>query len=371
MTRVAALLVCAALAAAGCKDDSPHRARSRPLPADAGPGAPALPALAGDAGPGDVYAFHRARARAASQRGAHDEALDHYARALAALPDDPIVVGELGWVVYRRGDTKRAVELLEQAARTGRPYTAALALDNIGRIHQAAGNRREAARAYALSLLTVPDGNVARRRATMADEPVPLIATRPMRGPMRKLSSLCDDVSAPDRVCAVVPGKALADPPRPISEATTFVLSVGANRKTALAAAERSARQDCGFAVRTRRGWYADLNLAHCSRATATRVVEIGAIDARDGRPAVRVVFEAEYRRGPDRYVDRALSVCGIGASGDPSCTIAVPFASTSESHDGIAMRRASVEVDVTATNEHIVVTGSPSLDGDHPIEFP
>jgi hypothetical protein len=66
-----------------------------------------------------------------------------------------------------------------------------------------------------------------------------------MRGPMKRLSDLCREVDGPGKRCVVVEREALAKPPRPISAARMFVLSVGKTKKQAIAAADGSPHRAC------------------------------------------------------------------------------------------------------------------------------
>jgi Flp pilus assembly protein TadD len=76
-------------------------------------------------------------------------------RALELKPRSGHLLDSLGWVLFRRGDHRRAVELLEQADALSGPD--ATILEHLGDAYRAAARESEAAQAYRRGLASVPD----------------------------------------------------------------------------------------------------------------------------------------------------------------------------------------------------------------------
>ena len=89
-------------------------------------------------------------------------------RALELKPRSGHVLDSLGWVLYRRGELRGAIELLEQADQRAGPD--ATILEHLGDAYRAAARPSDAARAYRRALASVPDEPPAeqgRHRATL------------------------------------------------------------------------------------------------------------------------------------------------------------------------------------------------------------
>ncbi|HET7827066.1 MAG TPA: tetratricopeptide repeat protein [Anaeromyxobacter sp.] len=84
-----------------------------------------------------------------------DEAEQLVRRALELKPRSGHVLDSLGWVLYRRGDLRRAVEMLEQADQRAGPD--ATILEHLGDAYRAMSRLQDAARAYRRALGSVPD----------------------------------------------------------------------------------------------------------------------------------------------------------------------------------------------------------------------
>jgi Flp pilus assembly protein TadD len=74
------------------------------------------------------------------------------------------VLDSLGWVLFRRGDLRRAVEALEQADALAGPD--ATILEHLGDAYRAAARPADAARAYTRALGTVAE-EVPAKQATL------------------------------------------------------------------------------------------------------------------------------------------------------------------------------------------------------------
>jgi Flp pilus assembly protein TadD len=76
-------------------------------------------------------------------------------RALELKPRSGHVFDSLGWVLFRRGDHRKAVELLEQADSLAGPDTTIL--EHLGDAYRAAARLGDAAQAYRRALASVSD----------------------------------------------------------------------------------------------------------------------------------------------------------------------------------------------------------------------
>jgi Flp pilus assembly protein TadD len=84
-----------------------------------------------------------------------DEAEVLLRRALQAAPRSGHIVDSLGWLMFRKGDVPRAVDLLEQAARLVGPDPAVL--EHLGDAYRAAGRTADAAAAWRRALGNLGD----------------------------------------------------------------------------------------------------------------------------------------------------------------------------------------------------------------------
>jgi Flp pilus assembly protein TadD len=89
-------------------------------------------------------------------------------RALELKPRSGHVLDSLGWVLFRRGDHRRAVEVLEQADSLAGPDTTIL--EHLGDAYRALSRLGDAAQAYRRALSSVGDElptEQGRRRAAL------------------------------------------------------------------------------------------------------------------------------------------------------------------------------------------------------------
>ena len=89
-------------------------------------------------------------------------------RALELEPRSGHILDSLGWVLFRRGNPRAAVELLEQAEALAGPD--ATIVEHLGDAYRAAAREAEAAQAYRRALTSVgdePRGDRGKRRATL------------------------------------------------------------------------------------------------------------------------------------------------------------------------------------------------------------
>jgi tetratricopeptide (TPR) repeat protein len=97
-----------------------------------------------------------------------DEAERLVRRAVALKPRSGHILDSLGWVLFRRGEYPRAVEVLEQAERLAGPDSTIL--EHLGDAYRAVSRPADAVRAYERALASVADEHAddrGRRRATL------------------------------------------------------------------------------------------------------------------------------------------------------------------------------------------------------------
>jgi tetratricopeptide (TPR) repeat protein len=98
-----------------------------------------------------------------------DEAEQLVRRALELRPRSGHVLDSLGWVLFRRGDAARAVEILERADALAGPEPTIL--EHLGDAYRALARRADAARVYQRALGAVSEDDApsdeARRRSTI------------------------------------------------------------------------------------------------------------------------------------------------------------------------------------------------------------
>ena len=111
-----------------------------------------------------------------------DEAEKLVRRALELKPRSGHVLDSLGWVLYRRGDLRRAVEALEQADQRAGPDSTIL--EHLGDAYRALARPQDAAGAYRRALGSVPDDppvDQAPHRATL-EKKLREVSAAPERG---------------------------------------------------------------------------------------------------------------------------------------------------------------------------------------------
>ncbi|HLT37722.1 MAG TPA: tetratricopeptide repeat protein [Enhygromyxa sp.] len=119
------------------------------------------------------------RGRALAKQGDYRRAIEAFNLALEDRRDDPVVLGEVGWVAFLAGDQTLARRATREALRhqTDDPARGAL-LYNLGRIAEALGREDEALAAYRRSLEVRPDSPPVRARLARleAGRPAPTCA---------------------------------------------------------------------------------------------------------------------------------------------------------------------------------------------------
>ena len=84
----------------------------------------------------------------------HEEARGYIQKALAMNPDSPAIIDSMGWVLYKLGDYRSALDYLERAYRLEQdPEIAAHLVD----VRWALGDREQALELLRTSLEKTPD----------------------------------------------------------------------------------------------------------------------------------------------------------------------------------------------------------------------
>ena len=265
------------------------------------------------------------RGRGLAGKGKHAEAIAAYDRALAAVPDEPRVLLELGVELRATGDLARAEDVSRKVAKPGGdPALRAPALFNLGRIFEDKKDKDGAVAAYRESL-RLRENRFVRERLFALDPTAQSDVTRPepLEGPVASLAAWC--AAHTDISCnlddPVVSGK-LAAPEPPWLEARVFTI-VEENET------------DCALGVRTQKGWFV-AKLEYCSdhEFRHDMKVELAASDEIASGTGAELVVTFNGVDSVKDYDEVAghsvccldqdlvlVSVCGVGASGAPACT--------------------------------------------------
>jgi tetratricopeptide (TPR) repeat protein len=273
------------------------------------------------------------RGRRLAKKGDHQAAARAFEEALEAAPGDARAASELGWEAFRAGDMPRARKAtLESIAGTAEPETRAASLYNLGRIEEAEGRKERAAQVYRDSLALRPNPTVRARLLAVAPNTPPdesLVATT-LDGPHSSLADWCAAYVA-------------ANPEEPCSPyQVMFEQQAGQLRAKGAWKEVQVLRvgpfEICALAVRTRAGWFVEPWIAECRELGGRwdRVVTADEIAFRDvlpgGDPELVLRLSSEMVSNitdpgaqPDAQVlqestERLYLLCGIGASGHPSC---------------------------------------------------
>lgn len=414
------------LALAGCPRHDDRGAASAavaaappvPAPPTASP-APAAPAKniprPADTLDRETRARYRAAladGRALHRKGDYRAAMAAFERALAIDPDDPRALAELGWAAFFARDLDVAEARTRAAlARTVDAGGKGSVLYNLGRIAEERGDSAEAVALYRQSLHERPNDTVRDRLARLDPAAVTVydaLTPIPLRGPFSTLEKFCaghttlDGESVPCDPAAPFPDEVYEGPTAlPAGEGPILAARVlwAAGTTSPTLASEVLVH----LAIRTAQGWFVGPPVGdiynpgafgiHASmKATALELEDLVA----GGAP------ELAYRFSLDRYdsdlglneyestTERALVVCGIGASGAPSCTGAITLEVGSErailfpdqdepgmKHEGLYANHYTLTA-TFAPDGQLALQGAEPLPesarrllGAHPLRFP
>lgn len=354
---LSALLVTAFGCTAPPRVDTAPAAAAAPA-ADAAP--PAPPAKVPDA-PGETlgkeararYRVALAEGRELHRKGEYRPAIAAFERALAIDPDDPRALAELGWAAFFAGDLELAEDKTRAALqRSADAKNRGAALYNLGRIAEQRGQRADAIARYQESLRERPNDAV-RERLARLDAGVArareVLTPAPLRGPFASLKAFCAGREARDAVASPCDPEApfpaeVYEGPTELARGWGPILAARVLWTAGPSARTPEAEVLVHLAIRTEQGWFVSEPVAdiynpgafgiHASlTATALELADLVA-----GGPPELVYRFVLGRDDSDMGLNeiestsaRSLVICGIGPSGAPSCTGALPLEVRSE----------------------------------------
>ncbi len=278
----------------------------------------------------DAYRSAMSEGRRLEGKGDHAGAIEAFTKALAAHPDDAEALSELGWAALQAHDLDRAHTATEQAIAAAKdPKVKAGALYNLGRIAEEQGDKAAATDAYAKSLALRPNAAVKARLAALAT-PAPAATPAPVKGDAWSPRALTGPVASIEEWCRRQPK---SEPCLTLDEAKPTSASpfkptaplLGGRWVVTGNAEEKTAR----LALQTAAGWFVSAPAGE--PGLFVRPMELV---TRPGTPALvaaRVVTTwnaANNAEGNGRWqlhCQENLLMCGVGPSGIPSCTPAIP----------------------------------------------
>lgn len=349
------------------------------------------------------YRVALARGRRLHHRRDFEGAVEAFAQALDLLPGDPRALGELGWALIFAGrlDDAEAVLREAQAGVGDDDRLRASILYNLGRVAEARGRDAAAIDAYQRSLQLRPNPDAYHHLSGLEGGTRYLFGpeVRPLQGPYERLAEFCQEerrVTAKQRAdedadsfgclpnAAEGLGGAAVEVPRPRRLPRPWKgLRFVEVRPNPYAVRFHAA-------LRTDAGWFVLPDVAALVRGTpgtkerATRLA--GRSELLFGG-APQIVLEVETRwaltedaRELESETHRVEFLCGLGSSGVPSCTGALPRATeaTRGEGDGAEHTRWVIERRTRPEGVMVLEGDADTLDepaaavlGAHRIEFP
>jgi tetratricopeptide (TPR) repeat protein len=336
------------------------------------------------------------------RKGREQQAAKKYAEAIAtfeaslkAQPDDPTVLGELGWTAYLMKDYAKAKDATQRAiAHQASPNIRGAALYNLGLIAEAQGDMPGAVSAYVESLRARPNATVRgalRKLDPKAAEPFDPYLPAPLAGPFASIAAYCKTLPAKhtdfegtaDCACYDVPGgsKKLA---APFDKVTIFRRGCGYDQS------------DDGFAkfgffeykvaVKVASGWFVETVgdqtlIGHGGESfhiDSVKQPALGGIAL-----AYRIKGTYSHRTEANDWDRTEVVVIGVGASGKPSATPPIPSKKLEiDEYDSSGPHKTiDVALDLTWGTDTLTVTAKKTtgldratagdLIGSHRIAFP
>lgn len=391
------------LAAAPSSVDDDDGTTTGPEPALAAAGEPAM-AVDVEVSPSVVLEpVERRRFQAAVTEGhrlheAHDYegALAAYARALDLVPGDPRTLSDQGWAALFAGRLDEADAALRQAEATAgddEPRLRASILYNRGRVAEARGEATEAIDAYQRSLRLRPHPATYKHLTALAGGTRYQFGpeVRRLQGPYAKLGELCQQErglsEASGEGDGAEPFACLPDAAKGLyADAVDVVADKGlpapwkALRFVETRPSAWSVRLHA--ALRTEHGWFVLPDVATLVRGTLGTTESVTRLSAHaeplfggsGGSAGVggsaEVVLEVETRwvvteEGVELESEthRVEFLCGVGPSGIPACTGALPRATVAHRHEPGAVESTRWTVERRTTPEGLLV-----LEGDREV---
>ncbi len=329
------------------------------------------------------------RGRALAGRGDLDGAVAAFQEALAAMPEEPRALDELGVAAWRKKDLPFAEKTLRRAVEVqADPRKRAAALYNLGRVLEDKADKAGAVAAYTRSLRDRPNKVVRERLGALdaaAAAALDPLTPKEMEGPFPSVKAWCkeqkkDCKREPDDVDGE--GK----PKKP------FEWSCQAMQKIAGAAAplleaqlvSTSCRDDDRerddilhlLAVRLADGWhFFQVGEAHESMRQSDEVSSKGEVKALGAGGAVRIVVRtsnASAYRGMNHSVTTRMVIAGVGASGKPSATAPFVIATDADEDDEETFATRAHhqgELPVSFLPDDTVEIGAPVKKKGHPFD--
>src|SRR5579871_1630644 len=307
-----------------------------------------------------AYKAALASARKASRKGDHAAAARALEQALAAAPDDQKALVELGWESFQARDLARAEQATRKAAAGADARLRGAALYNLGRILEEQNRKKEAIDAYSQSLAA--RGNRVVLERLRALDPAAAQAADPARpvalaGPFPTLQAYCAQLQG--TTCYLEEEARSSGAGKPKGVVAPF-------RAVKLFSAGKS-EDDRGWrlAIQTDAGWFVDEELVphevdnidlrgrvdelevapQCAGGKPLVKLVVAEIDCSGEIEPGDVVVDAHGKKHvADGYhhhlyasAERSLVVCGVGASGKPSCTPKIAIGQSAPDRNGEA----------------------------------
>lgn len=398
------------LAAAPSMVDDDDGTTTGPEPALAAAGEPAMVVDAEARSPAALEPVERRRFQSAVAEGhrlheAHDYegALAAYARALDLVPGDPRTLSDQGWAALFAGrldEADAALRQAEAAAGDDEPRLRASILYNRGRVAEARGEAPAAIDAYQRSLRLRPHPATYQHLTALAGGTRYQFGpeVRRLQGPYGKLGELCQE----ERVLSEAAGEGDdAEPFACLSDAAKglYADAVDVVADRSLPAPWKALRfvetrpsawsVRLHAALRTDDGWFVLPDVATLVRGTPGTTESVTRLSAH-AEPlfggSAEVVLEVETRwavaeegKELESETHRVEFLCGVGPSGIPACTGALPRATVARRHGpGEESTRWTVERRATPEGLLVLEGDRDALDepaaavlGAHRIAFP
>ena len=346
------------------------------------------PSLACLAALPDGFAAALKEGRRLSAKGDYPAAIKSFDQALAAVPHDPTALSELGFAALKAGQLDRARKCtLEAVDGAGDPHIKAATLYNLGLIDEAQGNPAAAIGDYQRSLALRPNKTVEAKLAALQSAVAPVagaagggsdaLGIDALTGPKRGLGEVCA-AAFPGKQCKLdgAPVAQLAAPTSPYQAVEVVTTPTDEGESDLLL-------------IRTARGWYfrplGDRQQQGGKFGTreSLDVKELAARPlATDGAPAIVLRYTAASLTGTDDgtdadYEDRMV-LCGVGASGVPSCSDRLLVGKRAGTLYHGKPKGSSLRVDFLPANEVRFTSGGGKLEDDekqllgkHRVVFP
>ncbi|HTR51861.1 MAG TPA: tetratricopeptide repeat protein [Kofleriaceae bacterium] len=328
----------------------------------------------------------------------YGEAIAAFEGALKLQPDDPTVLGELGWTAYLMKDYAKAKDATQKAiAHEAGPNVRGAALYNLGLVDEAQGDTAGAVAAYSESLRARPNATVRaalKKLDPKAAEPFDPYRPAPLAGPFASIAAYCKSLPAThtdyegtsDCACYDVPdgSRKLA---APFANVTLFRRGCGYGENDEGEA--EGGYFEYKLAVQVASGWFfATLGdnflIGHGGETFKVDSVKAPAL-------ASAPSFAISYRiKGSYSHTIQAndwdrteLVLVGVGASGKPSGTppILRKKLEIDEYEDSGPLKNVDIALDLAWGTDTLTVTAKRStgldaktsgdLIGSHRIAFP